>query len=132
MWPIRCQNGDTLRAGRASLQADEYRVHRFVMQAALIRVKDDRGNHQAQQQGPDQCGQGSRGATVQPGDVDSGDTMANAVAQGSNQQDLLHREDGQGGPGISGEGKVADEQGNSPINADAKDARPRAGNRTRA
>lgn len=102
------------------------------MQAALIRVKNYCRDNQAQQKGPDQCGQGSRGPAAELGDVDSGDAVTNAVAQGANQQDLLGGKDCQGGPRITREGKVADEEGNSPINADAEDASARPRNGTRA
>ncbi len=102
------------------------------MKAALIRVKNYCRNNQAQQKGPDQCRQGSRGPAAQPGDVDSGDAVTNAVAQRANEQDLLGGKNGQGGPGITREGKVADEKGNSPINANAENASSRPRNGTRA
>lgn len=39
------------------LHTHEDGVHRLVVQAAVIRIEDDRGDHQAQQQGADQGGQ---------------------------------------------------------------------------
>lgn len=90
------------------------------MEAPLVRVKDDGWNDKAQQQRPDHCRQGSGRASAQSDDVDSGNPMADAVAQSADQQYLFRGEHGKRGPGISGKSEIADQERDAPVNADAE------------
>ncbi len=73
---------------------------------------------------------GPAGAAAQPDHVDPHDPVADAVAKGADQQDLFDGKHGQGGPGVAGEGEVADQQRDAPVNADGQDAPARTGDRS--
>src|SRR5689334_7056853 len=97
------------------------------MESTLIGVENDRRYHQAEQDGANQCGQRTGGRTVRLHHVDAHHAVADAVAQGSDQQDLLNRENGQRGHGIAAQEHIADQQRDGPVDDDRQDPPSRAG-----
>ena len=97
------------------------------MDSAVVRVKDDSRDYQAEQQAADQSRQRAGRAAAEPYHVDSQDAVPNAVPQGADQECLLDSENGQCCPGVTAEGVIRDQQGNAPVDADGGDASAGAG-----
>lgn len=92
------------------------------METSLVRIEDHRGNNQAQQHGADQCGQRAGRFPAEAYNMDSGHSVANAVSEGTDEEYLLCRENGQGGPLVATEREVTDDQRYGPVDHDAQDA----------
>ena len=98
------------------------------MQTPLVRIEDHGGKDQAQQKCTDQGCQWARRRAAKPDHMDPHGTVANAVAESSNQQDLLCCEDRECCPRIARKKKVADQQRQGPVDDDCHNPAPSAGN----
>lgn len=92
------------------------------MKATLIGIKDNRGNHEAQEKRPYHGGQGPCRPSTKPHHVDARNPVSDAVAERTDEKYLFHRKDCKRCPLVATEGKVADRQGNDPVDADREDA----------
>ena len=79
------------------LQPHEKRPGGLVVKPPLIRVEDDSWNHEAQQHGPQDRRWDPRWRAPQADNLEPEDSVSEAVADSADEDDLLKREDAQGG-----------------------------------